>query len=385
MIDDTIPFKMKILISTGEKSGDLHGSNLAKALFDAYPHAKIIGIGSALMKAAGVDVRLDLSTTSTIGIFEHLKFFGEVFNGIKEIVTIIQEEQPDIFIPIDAQGLHMMVLKKIQNLPCKKVYFISPQEWQWGSDKGGQDVLELVDKILAIFPQEAAFYKRLGGNVSYVGHPILESSKSNVDKLDFYNQLKLDLDKKILGVFPGSRAQEIKHTAPILIQAALMTVQSKPDIYPVISVVDKAFESDIIKLCEKFNLKKAILYKQNSQDLIKHSYFSFLSSGTIALEHAVMNTPCLAAYKFSWPTYLIAKTVFRKKLKRLPFMTLPNLIMNKEIIPEFLQNKAKPQKLLNCFNEIDVDQQRNQFESVRARLGGGGSYQKAVKVIQNLL
>ena len=159
----------KIIISTGEISGDLHGAHLANALKALMPDVKIIGIGSTHMREAGVDVRIDLSEASTVGIFEPLRFIKKLFFGAASIVQLIKDVRPDAFIPIDNQGLHMMILKQIHHLNIPTFYYISPQEWQWGTEKGGREVLKYITKILAVFPQEEAFYK-ITKNIQYLAN-----------------------------------------------------------------------------------------------------------------------------------------------------------------------------------------------------------------------
>ncbi|RAP39199.1 lipid-A-disaccharide synthase [Candidatus Marinamargulisbacteria bacterium SCGC AAA071-K20] len=375
----------KIIISTGEVSGDLHGAQLAKALKAINPDVKIIGIGSTQMKEAGVDVRLDLSHASTIGIFEPLKFLKTLWSGLDQIVKLITDERPDAFIPIDNQGFHMMILKRIKHLGVPSFYFISPQEWQWGTEKAGREVLKVVTKILAIFPQEEAFYKKLGGDVTYVGHPIIDVAKSDMPRETFLKSLGVVSTQKILGIFPGSRHQEIKRVAPILIEAAKKIIDKHPDITPVLSIVDKKYEADLKKAVNKAGLDSVKYMYKNGYDLIEHSTLSLITSGTIALEHAVMGTPCIAAYKFSWPTYIVARTVFRERLKRLPFMTLPNLIMGEEIIPEFLQTKATSTAISNkaetLLSETFQKDMKVRFAKVVEKLGSPGVYSRAASEI----
>jgi lipid-A-disaccharide synthase len=375
----------KIIISTGEVSGDLHGAHLAKALKALMPDVEIIGIGSTHMREAGVDVRLDLSHASTVGIFEPLRFIKTLWSGLDDIVKLISAEKPDAFIPIDSQGFHMMILKRIHHLKIPTFYYISPQEWQWGTEKAGLDVLKYVTKVLAIFPQEESFYKKLGGAVHYVGHPILDIAKSTISKASFYSSLNIDNSKQIIGIFPGSRHQEISRVAPVLIAAAKQIVEKDPGLIPVLSIVDKKYEAPLKKILEKVGLKSVKIVTDKSYDLIKHSTFSLITSGTIALEHAIMGTPCIAAYKFSWPTYIVAKVFFRDRLKRLPYMTLPNLLMNEEIIPEFLQSKATPNSIARSaellLKSSVQESMQAQFSKLREKLGNSGACNRAAAEI----
>ena len=201
----------KILISACELSADKYAASLAIELKKQQPDLTIIGIGSDASKAAGIDVKFDMTTLSTVGIIEPLRYLPKILLNMYRVKKILKEEKPDVFIPIDNQGFHMMCCKYAKKLTIPTYYFIAPQHWHWGTKKQGQAVCRVVDKILAIFPQEAQFYQRCGGNVTFVGHPSTDRVRPLRDQ-----QHK----EPILALFPGSRKQEIERLLPLFLSSS---------------------------------------------------------------------------------------------------------------------------------------------------------------------
>ena len=207
-----------IMISAGELSADNYAADLVVALKKKWPEAKIFGIGSIASRRAGMDVRLDMSDVSTVGIIEPLRYLPKLLKSLFQVKRMLREERPDIFIPIDNQGFHMMCCKQAKALGIPVYYFISPQHWHWGTIKQGKQVAQFVNKVFAIFPQEADFYSRCGVDVSYVGHPCTDRVRP------FRNKIKKD---PILAVFPGSRKQEIERLLPVFLKVATLFCQSQ--------------------------------------------------------------------------------------------------------------------------------------------------------------
>jgi len=260
---------------------------------------------------------------------------------------MMKTEKPDLVLAIDGQGFNMPFIKKAKKLGFKTAYFISPQEWQWGSDKGGKKVVKTTDLILSIFTKEHNFYKRLGGNTVFVGHPIYDIVKPKMSKKEFDAHFHIQKNQKILSVFPGSRKQEITHIAPTLLKAAKL-VQSHmgQGIRIFVSVLSDTYFERLKAICDEINLKDVIFYTGYSVDLIKHTDLSLATSGTVTLEHGVLKSPYIALYKLSWLSFMVLRVVFAKSFyNRLRFISLPNLLLSEMIFPEFIQDRAKPAEI----------------------------------------
>ena len=375
------------MISAAEISGDIHAANLVAEFQKIHPEATFFGMGGAKMQAQGVRVLVDITTTSTVGLLEPIKYLPKIYQAYQQMKKALQKEKPDLLIVVDAQGFHMLLLKVAQKLGIKTVYYIAPQEWLWGTKKGGRKVVALTDKIITIFPRAYDFYQKLGADVVYVGHPLLDTVQTKVSKTEFYQKYHLDQDKKILTIFPGSRTQEIKYTFPVLLQAAKKILQSYPQLQIIVSIVNPKFEGKIKEKVAKSGLSNVIFHTHMSScDLIAHTYLSLTPSGTITLEHAILQTPCIVAYRFSHISYMLLKLVARKLYERVKYISLPNQIMNQLIIPEFVQDAATPDALAKeAFKILDDETEYQNFKeklsTIKAKLGTPGVVQRAAKAV----
>jgi lipid-A-disaccharide synthase len=374
------------MISAGEISGDLHGARLVLELKQQNPDLNFFGMGHTKMQKAGVEILTDLTSVSTMGFIEPLLHLPKIFLSLYKLKKIMQKRKPALLIVIDYQGFHLLLAKVAQKLGIPVIYYIAPQEWQWGTKKGGKKVLSVTNKILAIFKEEADFYTSLGGNVTFVGHPLLDIVKSTTDKKSFLAELNFKPEEKILALFPGSRTQELKHIFPILLASAKAIKQLYPDIKIVISVVDDQFLPQVKKVIQRSGFSDFILYQGQTYNLIAHSYLSIVSSGTITLEHALLGTPCLINYRLNHFSYWLITTLFAQKIKEIKFIGLPNLILKKAVLPEFIQYDCNSENIKN--KVVELLENKEKYEeikanllSVKANLGEPGVISRAAKEI----
>ncbi len=380
----------KIMISAGEISGDVHGAKLVQEIKKMDPTHTFFGMGHSRMKNEGVQIMADLSTVSTIGFIEPIRYVPKILFTYFKMKRLMKRHKPDLLIPIDYQGYHMVLIAAAKKLNIPVIYYISPQEWQWGTEKGGRRVVELTDKILSIFKEEEAFYNALGGSAVYIGHPILDLAQSKITKDDFYAKLKIPSGVKIISIFPGSRPQEINYTLPILLGAASLLQQENPELKFVVSIVSQKYESEIKKKTAQSGLKNALFYVDNQYDLIAHTYLSLATSGTITLEHAILGTPCLVNYRFGKFSFWIAKKLLSKKFAKIKYFALPNILLQKQVLPEFLQDACNPQNLASqamewLENPARYREVQNELKQVRTKLGDEGVVRRAAKEIVDFL
>ncbi|MGE4169233.1 MAG: lipid-A-disaccharide synthase [Candidatus Margulisiibacteriota bacterium] len=379
----------KIFISAIEPSADLHGSHLVKALLRQDPELICYGYGGQHLKATGIAILDDLTDRSTIGFIEPIRHLFRFAIAYFRIKKELQKTRPDLVVVIDAQGFHLPVLKAAKALGLKTAYFITPQEWHWGSDEGGKSVIAVTDLLICIFKQEAEFYSRLGGHVAYVGHPLVDSVVPKLSPEALRNTLNLSPTKPILAIFPGSRKQELALTAPVLLEAASL-ISRKKDIQPVISVAALHLEQKIRALAIEARLPFATFYTGDSASLIQAADLSLTTSGTITLEHAILKKLAVVAYKFSPLSYRIAKFVLRKKLEKLRFMALPNMLADAEIFPEFFQDKATASALASTGLALLDDatlrtERQSKLDGLPAQLGDPGVLDRAATALLTTL
>ena len=328
---------MRILILTGEVSGDQYGAQLVLALKSLNPHIDIWALGGHRMAQAGAHLIADLTPYASIGFIEPIKHVGVFMRAYWTVKRWITTHRPDHIVAIDNQGFNMALLKGASRLGISTSYFVSPQEWQWGTEKGAHHVLSLTDRLYAIFEQEASYYSRLGGDVMFVGHPLLDTTICTQTREMFCAQYGLDPGARIVSVFPGSREQELSLTAPVLIQSAIALQRKDPSIQCAISVSSPIFLDRIRQLATGLT---CVFVSGNAINLIAHTHLSLVVSGTVTLEHALLKTPCLIGYRFNPLSFWVAQRLLKERLARIPFMGLPNLLANREIFPEFFQQKC---------------------------------------------
>ncbi|MFA5929153.1 MAG: lipid-A-disaccharide synthase [Candidatus Margulisiibacteriota bacterium] len=370
---------MSIFISTGEISGDLHGAALARELFRLEPGLKISGLGSERMRAAGVKILADASARSTIGFIEpivHLPYFLKLWKKIKNELA---EQRPEVVVLIDFQGINLPLAKYARSQGIKTIYYIPPQEWIWGTKRGTSEVVALSDLILSVFRQEDKFYLAQGGNSRFIGHPLLDLVSSTLGRDEFFTQQDLAKSKKLIGLFPGSRRQEINKLLPVMIKLA----KKLPYHQYIISAASPQIRELIKEVLAAHNAQFQVVENAHNE-LMQNADLILTSSGTATLEAACLNTPMVVMYKLSALSYFIAKYILRIKIK---FIALPNIIAGERIVPEFILNAPGAEKMIpEAMNSILSDpaaEQKlcNKLTEVTDSLGEKGAIKRAAEMI----
>jgi len=372
--------KFTIFISAGEVSGDVHASYLSREILKLNPDIKLIGLGSNEMKSANVEIIYDMSLYSAVGIVENISFLPEIFKTYKIAKNFIAKNKIDLAILVDWQGfnLRLINLLKKENIPI--VYYIGPQEWIWGFSKNIKKILDKVDILFAIFKKEYETYKPISNNVKYLGNPLLDILKIS-DKLEIKKSLGLEKDSIVLGIMPGSRKHEIKRLLPIFLETSKELQKVKENLKTILII--PALWENFLK--NNFDLSGIKLLTNNSSYYMQACDLLLVASGTVTLEASILGIPTIANYKVSKLTYIIARM-----LMKIEYITLPNIISNKKIISEFLQEDVNSQNLKNeCLKLLDNEEIRNKmlkdFEIVREELKPYGAIEKIARIIVKML
>jgi lipid-A-disaccharide synthase len=351
--------QLSIFISCGELSGDRYGAYLVKALKQKNPNITFFGLTGPLLEKEGVRSIGNMTALSTIGFLEPLFKIGRFLSYFSKVKKHLQKNRPDLFIAIDSQGFHVPVLKFCKKNTIKTCYFIAPQEWQWGSEKGGKKICRLCNKILCIFKQESEFYKALGGNAPYIGHPLTALYPPNPPKKPVTSSRPTS--PVTISLFPGSRDQEITQLTPLFFKTASLIHQQYPNYAFSLCVANPKDSPYFETMKQKYKLPHLTLYFGEPKTLIENTDLSLCCSGTITLEHALLQKPCIVAYKFSTLSFLMIRLFLLKKLrKRIGYMSLPNTILGQKIVPEFLQDEATETALFNCAKDLLSNQSKYQ-------------------------
>ena len=365
---------MKYYIIAGEASGDLHGSNLMKALFQEDTQADIRFWGGDLMQNVGGTLVKHYRELAFMGFAEVVSNLKTILNNIKFCKADIEQFQPDVIIFIDYPGFNMRIAKWAKQKGIKTHYYISPQIWAWKESRI-KAIKRDFDKLYVILPFEKDFYeKKHQFPVEFVGHPLIDAihNRATVDALSFRTQNNLD-DKPIIAVLPGSRKQEIT----VMLTLMLSVVNDFPDYQFVIA----GAPSQDFSFYEAFLKGKNIKFISNkTYDLLSNATAALVTSGTATLETALFKVPEVVCYKGSWISYQIAKRIITLK-----YISLVNLIMDEEVVSELIQDDCNPKRikaeLYKILDEKHRSLVRSKYDELEQKLGGMGASLTTAKLI----
>ncbi|MCW8810649.1 MAG: lipid-A-disaccharide synthase [Ignavibacteriaceae bacterium] len=370
------------MIITGEVSGDLIGAALVKELKSLKPHLNIIGIGGDKMREEGMELIYHSDQMAFLGFIEVVKHLPFIRKVQKKLIDVIKDEEIKHVVLIDYPGFNLSIAKKLKPLGVKVIYYVSPQIWAWAKGRI-KKVKKYVDKMLLVFPFEAEFYGKENIDVEFVGHPLVErvSRYKFINKNEFYSKFKLELDKEILLVMPGSRKQEVKEIFPEAIKAAGKLANK----FNLQVVVARSKNIDEKYLRQLSGNEKFVSVEDHNYELMKYSRFGIIKSGTSTLEAGYFSLPMVIIYKTSPLTYLIGK-----QLVKLDRIGMVNILLNEMVVPELIQNKASAVNIFNEASNILSDNQiyedmKLRLGEVKNKLGGEGASEKAARSILGIL
>ncbi len=367
---------MKYYIIAGEASGDLHASNLMKALKQKDENAEFRFWGGDLMEKQGGTLVKHYRDLAFMGFLEVVQNLGTILNNIKFCKKDIQENKPDVLILVDYPGFNLRIAKFAKELGIKVVYYISPQLWAWKEGRV-ETIKKYVDEMLVILPFEKDFYRKHQVDAHFVGHPLLDAIEGlpPIDIQEFKKENNLN-NKEIIALLPGSRKQEISK----MLELMLSVRKDFKDYQFVIAgapSLDKNFYEQFVDADVHF-------VSNRTYDLLRCSKAALVTSGTATLETALLNIPEVVCYKGSRISYEIGKRLIRN----IKYISLVNLIMDKEVVTELIQNELNTKNLIQELNKILNTEKRTQvltdYEVLRTKLGGSGASQNAAEIIVNL-
>ncbi len=369
---------MKYYIIAGEASGDLHGSNLIKELIKKDPEAVIRCWGGDMMEAAGATLVKHYKEMAFMGFIEVLRNLSSIKKNIAFCKVDIAEFKPDVVIFIDFSGFNLRIAKWAKQNNFTTNYYISPQIW--ASREGRINSIKRdIDKMYVILPFEKDFYENKHKyKVDFVGHPLIDAiaHKNCLNKEEFIKANHLDKVKPIIALLPGSRKQEVTMILGIMIKLV-----SK---FPEYQFVIAAAPSLDLSFYEEFTRNFQVKIVQNqTYDLLNNAYAAMVTSGTATLETALFKIPQVVCYKGSWISYQIAKRIITLK-----YISLVNLIMDREVVKELIQNDLTVSNLEKELREILTGAKRKEqlkaYEELQHKLGGSGASAKtAALIIEN--
>ncbi len=372
---------MKYFLIAGEASGDLHGSNLMKALRIEDPGSEFRFWGGDLMNEVSTGLQKHIKDLAFMGFLEVLKNLKTILYNFKICKSEIVNFQPDVLILIDYPGFNLRMAKWANAKGIRVFYYISPQLWAWHSSRAFS-IKKSVERMYVILPFEKEFYKKYDCEVDFVGHPLLDVTEGFEAPKNFIEIHQLN-EKPIIALLPGSRKQEIKRMLTIMLQI----VSEYPDYQFVIAgapSIDKSFYSSIIgneNLEVNPGIHSNLGFVQNeTYPLLKNAQAALVTSGTATLETALLGVPQVVCYQGNSLSFYLAKW-----LVNVPFISLVNLIAGKEVVKELIQNDFSVEQLkieLDRILEPETKQRiKADYQLVRKQLGGKGASKRAAKLM----
>ncbi|MBE6453836.1 MAG: lipid-A-disaccharide synthase [Alphaproteobacteria bacterium] len=365
--------KLKVYLIAGEPSGDLLGSRLMRALRKKTNNTvEFFGLGGDTMEQEGLKPLFDISELAVMGLVEVIPSIPRVLRRIKQTIQDIIRKKPDVVITIDSWSFCSRIHKGLRklNTNIKQIHYVAPQVWAW-KKRRAKTMYKYVDELLTLLPNEPEYFTKHNLKTIFVGHPVIESDALTADGKIFRKKYNIEDNKQIISVLPGSRHTEVSKLLPDFIAAARLLHEQNPDIFFALPTV-KTVVNRVKHMIKGTDLPIAVLETEADRySAFQASSAAIAASGTVALELAICNIPHIIAYKVSPLTYLMAKY-----LVRLRFVNLTNILLQRPVVPELLQEKCTPKNIVCNINELlkngkAYDNQMQGFSEVKDYLSNG--------------
>ena len=372
---------MKFYVLAGEASGDSRGVELMKALRERLPGVQFLGAGGPQMRAFGGDGIFDWADEAVVGLWDVLKKYGYFRAQMQRMLAEIQREKPDALITVDYPGFNLRFAKAAKSrVPgLRIIHYVSPQVWAWNRGRIPK-MAKYLDLMLCLFPFEVPMYEKVGLPAVCTGHPLLDSlaEKKRAD---------LVRDPNLVALLPGSRSKEVRKIFPIMLDAALHLRMARQRLRFEAAAASEPLAEEMRALLRTHGLDETAcpISLHTANELMQRAGAGMVCSGTATLESTYFGLPMVLLYKVAWLTWIVGK-----RLIKIPFIGLPNVLAGREIIREFLQDEAKPEVIateLIQLLEHDATRRAQQYAQAQvvASLGERGAARRAAEAIAGVL
>jgi lipid-A-disaccharide synthase len=374
-----------LLMVAGERSGDVYGAELAKALRARLGTVGIFGCGGDAMREAGVETTIDAHAISMAGIVEIVAGLPRVYHAFHTLLEEVDRRKPALAVLIDFPDFNLRLAKKLKRRGIPVVYFVSPQVWAWRRGRLRQ-IKATVSKMVCIFDFEEAIYREAGIPVEYVGHPLVDLARAQVTRQEFFQKAGLDPALPTVALLPGSREKEVAHNLPPMLAAAAHLAASRriQFVLPLAPTLDTAWMESLIRKRDWGRARVRVI-AHSTQDALEHADVAVVASGTATVEAALHARPMVVVYRVSALSWLVGRL-----LVDVPYYSMVNLLAGKPLVTELMQSNftgenvtAQLQYLLDHGDARD--RMANELRSLRTRLGPGGAIGRAAEVITRVL
>ena len=350
----------------GEASGDILGADLIRSLKKLFPGASFEGIGGPKMEAEGLQSLYPMERLSVMGFIEPLKRLPELLGMRRAVIKRYRDNPPAAFIGIDSPDFNLTIALKLRLAGVRTIHYVSPSVWAWRQGRI-KKIRKAVDLMLCLFPFEADFYRQHGVPVRFVGHPLAGALPAEPDTLGARTALGLDPKLPVLCIMPGSRAAEVDMLTDVFLASAERVAEKIQGLQIVMPAASEARYRELTQRLEHWVSPPVQLLKQQSHLAMEASDVVLLASGTTALEAMLLKKPMVVSYKLGAVTYRIFAL-----LVKTPFVSIPNLLANKQLVPELIQGDATPERLsaavLDGFDGIKSNKLKAEFTVLHTQL-----------------
>jgi lipid-A-disaccharide synthase len=364
----------RVMMIAGEASGDLHGAGVVRELKRRHPQVEVYGIGGDNMRREGMDLIFHIAGLAFMGFVEVVRNLSTIRTVEQKMEALLESSRPDVVVLIDYPGFNLRFARRAKKRNIPVLYYISPQVWAWNMRRV-KKMKQCVDSMKVVFPFEVDIYRNEGIDVEFVGHPLVESLRSPCLKEEFFRKYGLDNQKRVLGLFPGSRVQEIENILPVMLAAA-DELRKKHDVQVAVGVAPSLGVEAIAPYLKAYPLIAA--FENATHDLMRWSDAAIVTSGTATLETGWYGTPMAVVYKTSPLTFFIGRM-----LVDVPYIGLVNIVAGKKVVPEFIQHEMTKGNLVSAIGRFFDDPAyagsvRRELGAIREKLGGPGASARVV-------
>jgi lipid-A-disaccharide synthase len=359
----------------GEVSADNHGAALMRSLCELDGGLKFIGRGGPQMQeVAGEQFKNWIGDAAVLGLWEVLRKYGYFREQFHETLREIRESKPDAVVLIDYPGFNLRLARALRRQAAqqKVIYYISPQVWAWNRGRITR-MAHFIDLVLCIFPFEVDLYSQAGSRALFVGHPMIERLRAK--KIDTQR------DENLIGLFPGSRSREVRKIFPVMLNAARELRQHNSNLRFEVAAASEELAQEMKPVVAGRDRQAIQISVGQTAEIMQRAWAGIVASGSATLEAAYFRMPFVLIYKVAWPTYLAARLVVNVK-----YLGMPNLLADEEVVPEFIQHRAKPDAIIKAVRPLIENANArkrmiSQFDAIIPQLGDIGASQTAARAI----
>jgi len=371
---------LRVALVAGEASGDLLGAGLMQALREQHPHISFMGVGGPRMEAEGLVSEFPMERLAVMGLVEVLGRLRELLGRRKALIAQLLDARPDVFIGIDAPDFVLEIEAQLHRAGIPAVHYVSPSVWAW-RQKRVLKIRDGCDLMLTLFPFEARFYEEQQVPVRFVGHPLADTIPLDNDRAAARQALGLPEQGQVVALLPGSRGGEVGRLGALFLDAAAQLLAVSPGVRFVLPCANAARRAQVEQLLEGRPPLPLLLTDGRSHEVLAACDGVLIASGTATLETLLFKRPMVVAYRVAPLTYLILK-----QLVKSPYISLPNLLAGRKLVPELIQHEASPERLVAELLPLleRPQQQTDSFETIHHSLRRDASVQAAGAVLDLL-